>query len=283
MRKPNRRIRPVGAAATLAMATALATLAPGLTGTDGAVYAQSPAPTVPSANCSGSLSGSALSRTGWTASTNAPSTATDAPAQALDGNLSTRFSTNEDQAAGLYLEVNMGASRSFDQLELQVPGSPNDYPRGFDVEVADNGGPWSVVAVCSGTGATQVVSFPAQTDQYVAVVLAVSNASWWWSVDELNVYASSSTPTTTTTTTPTTTTTTPTTTTTSTSTTSTTTTTVPTTTTTTTYKHHRGRPPGPPRRCVVVRHHHRRLLVCTTASRHHRPRPGHGHGHGHRG
>jgi hypothetical protein len=35
------------------------------------------------------------------ASTNAPSSSADAPAKALDGDLTTRFSTNEHQAPGL--------------------------------------------------------------------------------------------------------------------------------------------------------------------------------------
>ena len=53
---------------------------------------------VPGSNCSASVSGTALERTGWSATTNAPSSSADAPAKALDGNYSTRFSTGELQA-----------------------------------------------------------------------------------------------------------------------------------------------------------------------------------------
>ncbi|MGA3221812.1 MAG: hypothetical protein ABSE77_22580, partial [Acidimicrobiales bacterium] len=60
---------------------------------------------VPGSNCSASVSGTLLDRTGWLATTNAPSSSADAPDNALDGNYNTRFSTNEDQASGLAIRV----------------------------------------------------------------------------------------------------------------------------------------------------------------------------------
>jgi hypothetical protein len=172
-------------------------------------------------DCSATVAGTALSRTGWVASTNAPSGSGDVPAKALDGNLKTRFSTDKDQAPGLYYEADMGSSQAFDELEMDVPNSPTDYARGYNVEVSGNGSAWTTVASCTGTGTPETVSFPAQTAQYVEVVLTASNSQWWWSIDEFNLYTATSSPTTTTSTTTTSTTT------------STTSTTVPPTTTTT--------------------------------------------------
>jgi hypothetical protein len=40
------------------------------------------------------------------------------------------------------------------------------------------------VATCSGTGTSEIVSFPSQTAQFVKVVLTASVSSWWWSIDE---------------------------------------------------------------------------------------------------
>ncbi len=174
--------------------------------------------TVAAPDCTASVAGSALGRTGWVASTNAPSSSADAPAKALDGNLTTRFSTGKDQAPGQYFEVNLGSSQAFDELEMDVPNSASDYARGYNVEVSANGSAWTTVATCTGTGTPQIVSFPAQTAQYVEVVLTAANSTWWWSIDEFNLYSGTSSPTTTTT---------------STTTTSTTSTTVPPTTTTT--------------------------------------------------
>jgi hypothetical protein len=51
--------------------------------------------------------------------------------------------------------------------------------------VSADGTDWTPVASCTGTGSSEVVSFPAQTDQYVEVTLTQSVSPSWWSVDEL--------------------------------------------------------------------------------------------------
>jgi hypothetical protein len=150
-------------------------------------------------SCTSSPAGTPLQRTGWTASTNAPSPSNYAPANAIDGNLSTRFSTAEPQSPGLYLELNLGSPQVFDQVFMEVPNSPTDYARAYQVEVSSNGSSWTTVASCTGTGTSEVASFPAQTAQYVLVSLTGS-ASYWWSVDEIYLYSSARAPTTTTTT-----------------------------------------------------------------------------------
>ncbi len=105
---------------------------------------------VPGSNCSAVESGFSLDRTGWTASSNAPSSSADAPANALDGNYSSRFSTDKDQTAALYFEVNLGSAQSFNELKMSTPGSPTDYARGFDIYVSTDGSSWTKVASCTG-------------------------------------------------------------------------------------------------------------------------------------
>ena len=143
---------------------------------------------VPGSNCVASVSGTAFGRTGWSATSNAPSSAADAPANALDGNSGTRFSTNEPQAAGLYLEVDLSWTHTFDALVLSSPNSAGDYARGYDVEVSGSGSTWATVAACSGTATPETVSFQTQAARYIRVVLTAGTASNWWSVDELNLY-----------------------------------------------------------------------------------------------
>ncbi len=138
----------------------------------------------PTANCSADVIGTVLPRKGWVASSNAPSSSSDAPAKAVDGNLKSRFSSDEDQKPGLYFEIDLGAPASFDELLMDVPNSAHDYARGYAVEVSDNGTSWATVATCSGTGTTEIVSLPTQKAQYVKVVLTTSDTSWWWSIDE---------------------------------------------------------------------------------------------------
>jgi hypothetical protein len=157
---------------------------------------------VPGSNCAASASGTALSRTGWAASTDASSSAADAPANALDGNFNTRFSTNEDQSPGLALRVDMGSPRTFDELAMRAPNSPNDYARGYDVTVSTNNNTFTTVAACTGAGNPEIVSFPTQTAQWVRVVLTAANTTSWWSIDEFDIYAQTPASITTTTTTP---------------------------------------------------------------------------------
>lgn len=143
---------------------------------------------VPGSNCSAAVSGTALGRSGWVASTNAPSSNANAPQYALDGKLTTRFSSNEDQVAGLYIEVDLGAAHSFNELTMAAPGSPNDYARGYDVKVWTDASYWATVATCTGTATPETVSFTSQTARYVRVVLTAPSATDWWSIDELNLY-----------------------------------------------------------------------------------------------
>jgi hypothetical protein len=110
------------------------------------------------------------------------------PANALDGKLTTRFSTSEHQAPGLYFEVKLGTAQVFDELAMEVPNSPTDYARGYDVEVSTNGSAWATAAACAGTGTSEIVSFSTQTARYVRVVLTAGTTSDWWSIDEFNLY-----------------------------------------------------------------------------------------------
>ena len=135
-----------------------------------------------SANCSATPTGTQLARTGWTASTN---TSGDPAGNAIDGNLATRFSTGAAQTPGQYLALNLGSAQTFTALDLEVPDSAGDFAGGYQVQVSADGTTWTSVATCTGTGSSEVVSFPAQTDQYVKVTLTQAESPAWWSVDEI--------------------------------------------------------------------------------------------------
>jgi F5/8 type C domain/Fibronectin type III domain len=133
-----------------------------------------------------------LPETGWTASSNTNSSAADAPANAIDGNLSTRFSSDADQAAGMYFQVNMGSAQTFNQIEMNSGASTGDYARGYNVEVSTNGSTFTSVATGTGTSSPETVTFAAQTAQYIRVVLTAGVSTNWWSIAEFTVYAATS-------------------------------------------------------------------------------------------
>jgi hypothetical protein len=134
----------------------------------------------------------ALSETGWTASSNTSSSSADAPANAIDGNTSTRFSSDADQASGMWFQVNLGSAQTFNQIEMNAGGSSGDYARGYNVEVSTDGSTFTSVATGTGTSSPQTVTFASTTAQYIRVVLTAGVSTNWWSIAEFTAYTSGS-------------------------------------------------------------------------------------------
>jgi F5/8 type C domain len=133
-----------------------------------------------------------LSETGWVASSNTNSSSGDAPQNAIDGNSSTRFSSDADQAPGMWLQVNMGSAQTFNQIEMDSGGYSGDYARGYEIEVSNDGSTWTTVATGTGTSSPETVTFASQTDQYLRIELTASSTTNWWSIVNLTVYTSGS-------------------------------------------------------------------------------------------
>lgn len=113
----------------------------------------------------------------------------DAPANALDGSLTTRWSTNEPQVAGQWFEVDMVTPQTFSQVSLDSgPTSAQDYPRSFELEMSNDGTTWTNIV--AGTGSTELVtvSFPQKTARFIRVVVTGSAGVFWWSIAEFDVY-----------------------------------------------------------------------------------------------
>ena len=148
------------------------------------VYGSAPAPTAtPGASCTGAV----LSRSGWlpTASASGPG---DVPANTLDGNAATRWSSGAAQTNGQWFQIDMLSARTFCKLTLDAVTSTGDYPRGYQVFVSNDGTNWGS-AVATGTGTAQLITinFAIQTARYLKIVQTGSVGNWW-SLHELNVY-----------------------------------------------------------------------------------------------
>jgi len=132
-----------------------------------------------------------LNRSGWSVTASSNAGAGQMPAQAIDGNLSTHWSTGTPQATGQYFQLDLGSSQSFSKLVLDATNSPNDYPKGYAVYVSNDGQNWgSAIASGSGSSAVTTITFPTVAARYVKIVQTVQTGStgWWWTIDELNVY-----------------------------------------------------------------------------------------------
>ncbi|WP_155893449.1 discoidin domain-containing protein [Cystobacter fuscus] len=134
----------------------------------------------------GGSTGTALPRTGWTA-TSSPTSGEPASAL-LDGSMSTRWTTGAPMANGQSLTVDMQSAKTFTKIVMDSTGSDSDYARGYQVFVSSDGANWgSAIATGTGTGPVITVTFTARTARYIRVVQTGTNSSWW-SMREFNVY-----------------------------------------------------------------------------------------------
>ncbi len=127
-----------------------------------------------------------LPRWSWTL-TASSTEANGSPANAIDGDITTRWSSGTPQTNGMWLRVDMGQPATFQGLVLDCSTSAGDYPRGYQVNVSADGVNWgSPVATGAGTSALTPITFPSQTARYVKITQTGSSGGNWWSIDELN-------------------------------------------------------------------------------------------------
>ncbi|HEX7735524.1 MAG TPA: discoidin domain-containing protein [Ktedonobacteraceae bacterium] len=131
---------------------------------------------------------SPLDRTGWNASASVSHDGEPA-SNALDSVFTTRWSSGQPQAAGLWFQVDMGKTQSFSSIALDCGASGGDYPRGYQVFVSNDGSTWgNPIASGQGSGGYTVITFPQQSARYIKVVLTAGTGSWW-SIDEFYAFA----------------------------------------------------------------------------------------------
>ena len=130
--------------------------------------------------------------TGWTATANPATTGSDAVANAVDGDASTRYSTDAAQAAGQYLQVDFGKRIPVRQVVFDTGASTGDYPSAYTVQVSTDGTNWTTV-VANGVGSGQLTTVPLDGApvQYVRMTLTGTSASWW-SVADVRAYVGGS-------------------------------------------------------------------------------------------
>ncbi|CAM4522204.1 coagulation factor 5/8 type domain protein [Paenibacillus macerans] len=125
-----------------------------------------------------------LDRAGWVITASSSSEPAD---RMIDGDLSTRWSSGQTQAAGDWLQIDLGVEQVFDTLFMNSGMNWGDYAHGYEVYVSADGEDWNEAAA-SGTGNSQslAVSLKEQKARYVKIVLTAPAGSWW-SISELKL------------------------------------------------------------------------------------------------
>jgi len=128
----------------------------------------------------------ALNRAGWIATASGGSS----PANGIDGNPSTRWSTDALQVNGQWYQVDMRAMQSFRRIVLDATASANDYPRAYAVQISSDGINWgSAVASGSGSSAITTINLNAtKSARYIRITQTASAPGNYWSIHELYIY-----------------------------------------------------------------------------------------------
>jgi len=118
----------------------------------------------------------------------------DLAALAVDGDLSTRWSTGI-QAPGDFYQVDFGREVEFDRIVTRLHDHRHDFPRGYRIEVSDDGTAWETVAedaavyqtVTEVVDAQLRIDLPVTRTRYLRLVQTGEDPVYWWSIHELEV------------------------------------------------------------------------------------------------
>jgi hypothetical protein len=128
----------------------------------------------------------ALDRTDWTASAT-ESAPGEPPSNAIDGNLSTRFTTGQRQHDSQGFSVSWPGDRTVGRIRMDVGPSTNDYPRTCGIWVTDTSGNVTFIDCSADTAGVVDVSFTPLAVHKIEV-WQWGGASSWWSIAEFNAF-----------------------------------------------------------------------------------------------
>ena len=143
--------------------------------------------------------GTVLDRSQWTVSSSSNSVgdgtgnaAGDAAVNAIDGDLSTRWTNGHGMKNGDWYQINLGSPARFNQIVLDNSvNSSFDYINKYQVYVSNDGVNWNSAIVNGSGGIGKIaITLPTQTAQYVRIV-NTAPSGFWWSIGEINVYGPS--------------------------------------------------------------------------------------------
>jgi len=108
---------------------------------------------------------------------------------AIDGDPSTRWTSETAQVPFMYFQLDFGSPREFSGFTLNSSGSRvGDEPAEFSVLTSNDGSQFtSVLDAVGDADGTTTVSFPATTARFLRVLQIGSRNVNWWSIHEFTV------------------------------------------------------------------------------------------------
>ncbi|MBD3307742.1 hypothetical protein GF339_15005 [candidate division KSB3 bacterium] len=130
-------------------------------------------------------------RTAWSA------TATHHPGAAslaFDGDLQTRWTTQQPLEPGMFFQVDLGWKHRIVRAELPLAAWPADFPRDYQIAVSTNGEEWEIADTRGNLALTPpaeiTIHFRPVVARYLKIIQTGTTAyGHWWSIPELELYA----------------------------------------------------------------------------------------------
>jgi mono/diheme cytochrome c family protein len=108
---------------------------------------------------------------------------------AIDGKIQTRYDTGTPQVPGMWYQIELPESQNICGLRLDAGDSFNDYPRGYKVQLSDDGQAWGEpVASGHGSGVVTEIFFPAAKGKFIRITQTGSVSGLFWSIHELRIF-----------------------------------------------------------------------------------------------
>jgi hypothetical protein len=113
----------------------------------------------------------------------------DVPANVLDGDLATRWTTGRNQTGNEWFLLDLGKTESISRVVLDDTRFPLDFPVGYTLEVSTNGNTFTMVSMGKGAAVTRI-DFTSTMARSIRIKQtgATPAAGSWWSIGEIQVY-----------------------------------------------------------------------------------------------
>jgi F5/8 type C domain len=108
---------------------------------------------------------------------------------AVDHDIKSRYDTSASQTPGMWFQVELPEAEIICSLVLDAGSSLNDYPRGYQVQLSNDGTNWSQpVASGKGTSALTDITFAPAKTKFIRTTQTGSVDGLWWSIHELHIW-----------------------------------------------------------------------------------------------
>jgi mono/diheme cytochrome c family protein len=114
-------------------------------------------------------------------------------ALAVDGKAETRYTTGTFQKPGMWFQIELPQETQLAGLQFDSVKSPNDYPRGYKLEISSDGEKWKEIATGKGIPGVTDIQFPPAKAKFVRITQTGTAAGNYWSIHEMQVFAANDT------------------------------------------------------------------------------------------